>query len=189
MNCQSVTETRKYLYEFFQILNNMENKMLNAPITDNITINFIRAMVPHHQAAIYMCQNLLRFTNYEPLEEIARNIISTQTKGIADMREVAITTSGYSNTRRDVNLYEKAFLCITKKMICRMRNAPRSNDINLNFVNEMIPHHEGAIRMCENLLKYRIDPRLIEIANSIIKEQSEGIKQMEEIRIVLEKMN
>lgn len=185
MNCQFINENRKYLYEFFQILNNMENKMLNAPVTDNITINFIRAMVPHHQAAIYMCQNLLRFTNYEPLEEIAQNIISTQTKGIAEMREVAVTTSGYSNTRRDVNLYEKAFLCITKQMVCRMRNAPISKNINLNFVNEMIPHHEGAIKMCENVLKYRIDPRLAQIANNIIKEQAEGVKQMEEIRRIL----
>lgn len=186
MNCQNMIDSRKYLYEFFQILNNMENKMLSAMVTDNITINFIRAMVPHHQAAIYMCQNLLRFTNYEPLEEIARNIISTQTKGISEMREVAITTSGYSNTRREVNLYEKAFLCITKNMICRMRNSLRSNDINLNFVSEMIPHHEGAIKMCENLLKYRIDPRLNEIANNIIKEQTEGVKQLEEIRNMLE---
>lgn len=181
MNCQFINENRKYLYEFFQILNNMENKMLNAPVTNNITINFIRAMVPHHQAAIYMCQNLLRFTNFEPLEEIARNIISTQTKGISEMKDVAITTSGYSSTRRDVNLYEKAFLCITKKMICRMRNAPISNDINLNFVNDMIEHHDGAIKMCENVLKYRIDPKLAQIANNIIKEQSNGIRELEEI--------
>lgn len=163
MNCGLINENRKYLYEYFQILNNMENKMLNALVTDNITINFIRAMVVHHQAAIYMCQNLLRFTNDEPLEESARNIISVQTKEIAEMRDVALTTSGYSNSRRDVNFYEKAFLSITKKMICRMRNVPRSNNINLNFVNEMMPHHEGAIRMCENVLKYRIDPRLVEI--------------------------
>ncbi len=185
MNCQSVNESRKYLYEFFQILNNMENKVLNAPITDNITINFIRTMVSYHQSAIYMCQNLSRFTQYESLEEIARNIISNQTKGISEMREIAITTSGYSNSRRDVNLYEKSFFCITKQMICRMRNAPRSNDINLNFVDEMIPHHEGAIKMCENVMKYRVDPRLLEISNSIIKKQSEEIKEMEEIQRIL----
>lgn len=185
MNCQFINENRKYLYDFFQILNNMENKMLNAPVTDNITINFIRSMVPHHQAAIYMCQNLLRFTNFEPLEEISRNIISTQTKGISEMKDVAITTSGYSSTRRDVNLYQKAYLCITKQMVCRMRNAPINNDINLNFVLEMIPHHEGAIKMCENVLKYRIDPRLVEIANNIIKEQSNGIRELEEIGKIL----
>ena len=98
------------------------------------------------------------------------------------MREVAITTYGYSNTRRDISLYERAYLSITRNMICRMRNAPIGNNINLNFIDEMIPHHEGAIRMCENVLKYNIDPRLVEIANLIIEEQSKGVKNLQEIR-------
>lgn len=93
MSYYQTSDTRKYLYAFYQILNTMEDKMLNAPVTDNITINFIRAMIPHHQAAIYMCENLLRFTDYKALEEVARNIISTQTRGIKNMREIAMTTN------------------------------------------------------------------------------------------------
>lgn len=182
MNCIQNNYARKYLCVFFQILNNMEDKMSYAPITNSVTINFIRAMVLHHQSAIYMCQNLLRFTDNNELERIANNIITTQTKGISEMRDVAMTFSGYSNNRRDINLYETTFIRITRNMICRMRSAPRTNNINLNFVNEMIPHHEGAIRMCENLLKYEIDPRLADIANVIIEEQSNGIRLLEEIQ-------
>lgn len=73
-------------------------------------------------------------------------------------------------------------------MICRMRNSLRSNNINLNFVSEMIPHHEGAIKMCENLLKYKIDPRLEVVARDIISEQSEGVEELENIRRNLENM-
>lgn len=182
MRCTKTNETRKYLCAFYQILNTMENKMLSAPITDNITINFITAMVPHHQSAIYMCQNLLRFTDYELLKNIAENIISMQTRGIGHMREIAITSYGYSNTRRDISLYERAYFSITRNMLCRMRNAPISNNINLNFIDEMIPHHEGAIAMCENLLKYRIDPRLKCIADSIINEQSKGLEELKRIQ-------
>ena len=36
--------------------------------------------------------------------------------------------------------------------------------------------------MCKNLLEYNIDSRLKEVAESIIKEQSEGIKELEKIR-------
>ena len=67
-------------------------------------------------------------------------------------------------------------------MICRMKNSPRGININLNFVNEMIPHHEGAIAMCENLLQYCIDPRLKCVAETIITEQSQGVKELEEIK-------
>ena len=46
----------------------------------------------------------------------------------------------------------------------------------------MIPHHEGAIAMCENLLKYRIDPRLKGVADSIIEEQRQGVEEMKQIQ-------
>lgn len=182
MECNKRLEVRKYLYRFDQILCQMANKMLSAKIIDNITINFIECMIPHHQAAIYMCENLLEYTDYEPLQEIARGIIKMQTRGIEQMTKIAKTTSGFCNSKSDVNSYMTKYLAITKNMICRMKNSPRCININLNFVNEMIPHHEGAVAMCENLLQYCIDPRLKDVAETIIREQSEGVRQLKEIR-------
>ena len=66
-----------------------------------------------------------------------------------------------------------------------MKNSPRCVNINLDFVGEMIPHHEGAIQMCNNLLQYRIDPRLADVARTIIEEQSRGVKELEQIRRML----
>ena len=186
MKYKESTNYKEYLYRFNQILSQMSYKMLNTSITNNITINFITTMIPHHQAAIYMCENLLDYTNYQPLQEIAKNIINMQTKGIEQMREIAMTTYGYSNNRRDVRFYEKNYFCITKQMICKMKNSLRSENINLNFVSEMIPHHEGAVQMCENLLKFSIDPRLANVAKNIIYEQSEGIRQLKEIEKMLD---
>ncbi len=80
---------RRYLYRFDQILEEMADKMLSANFTNNITLNFIKCMIPHHQAAIYMCENLLMYTNYPPLQEIARGIISMQRQGIEQMKEIA----------------------------------------------------------------------------------------------------
>lgn len=185
MDCEKRVEAQNYLCRFEQILCEMADKMLSAKPTNNITIYFIECMVPHHQAAIYMCENLLQYTNFEPLERIGRNIIQTQERGIEQMKEIARTTCGYDNTISDVNCYTAKYLNITKKMICRMKNSPRTNNVNWNFVNEMIPHHEGAIEMCENLLQYCIDPRLSRVANSIIREQSEGVRQLKEIRRIL----
>ena len=70
-------------------------------------------------------------------------------------------------------------------MIYRMKYCLRSNDINLNFISEMIPHHEGAIAMCQNLLQYNIDPRLRMVAENIIKEQSQGVKDLYEVKRML----
>lgn len=182
MECEDVQRARRYLERFDQILCEMANKMLSANFTNNITLNFIECMIPHHMAAICMCENLLNFTNYEPLQRIANDIIRTQTRGIEQMSEIARTTCGYNNSECDVNRYIRRYFAITRNMICRMRNSPRCININLNFVNEMIPHHEGAVQMCNNLLQYCIDPRLRNVADSIIREQTEGIRQLKQIR-------
>jgi len=171
-----------YFERFDEILQNMAREMLSQDVTDSITVNFIKCMIPHHQAAIYMCENLLKYTNYIPLQKIAENIIQMQTKGIKEMREILKTTKGYINSELDVMAYMNRYLIITNNMIDKMKNSPRCNNINLSFIGEMIPHHEGAIAMCNNLLRFSIDPRLKEVAESIIEEQSNGVRQMEEIR-------
>ena len=171
-------DVKMYLAKFDQILSQMSNKMLSARPFNNITKYFIECMIPHHQAAIYMCENLLKYTKYNPLIEIANNIIRMQTKGIKQMREIYRTTSGYINTQSDINRYTDKYLSITKNMIEKMKNSKRCANINLDFTYEMIPHHEGAIAMCNNLLQYNIDPRLESVAKTIIQEQTQGVKEL-----------
>lgn len=176
---------RKYLCKFNQIVNEMQTKMLCRNSVSDITLDFIECMTPHHQAAIAMCENLLQFTQCESLKKIACDIIEAQTQGIKQMQEIAKTTCGFVNSQNDVNCYIARYLSITRNMICKMRNRAECSNINLNFINEMIPHHEGAILMCENLLKYCIDPRLKKMAEDIIKEQSQGIKDLKEVHCMI----
>lgn len=176
---------KKYLDRFEEILCVMEHKMICAKFKDDITKYFIECMIPHHRAAIYMCENLLQYTDYEPLIKIANNIIQMQTKGIEQMREIYNTTEGFENSKQDIECYIDKYCKIVDIMIYKMKNSPKTLNINLNFINEMIPHHEGAIHMCKNLLKYNIDPRLENVANSIIKEQEDGV---EELRALIGKL-
>lgn len=182
MDCYLDNNARMYLERFDQILCTMACKMLSKCLTNSITLDFIECMIPHHQAAIYMCENLLKYTSYRPLEDIAHNIIKTQEEGIKKMREIAATTASLNNTYCDVNMYFSKYRSITENMVSKMRFAPRCNNINLNFTNEMIPHHEGAIEMCDNLLQYPIDYRLENVAKSIISEQSKGVQDLKRIR-------
>ncbi len=185
MQNRQVIMARKYLCCFDEILDQMAKQMLSQEMTNNITINFIKGMISHHKAAISMSQNLLEFSMYEPLREMAKEIIERQTKEIEEMQEIANTAYGFQNIIQDVNCYKNEYFEITKNMVEKMKNAPRTIYINLDFTYEMIPHHEGAIAMCKNLMAYRIDPRLKAIAESIIKEQKQGIEKMKEIQMRL----
>ncbi len=182
MNYNNMLMAREYILRFDQILDEMASKMTSQQFINNITIDFTRCMIPHHQAAIYMCENLLKYINYKPLEKIAKNIIVMQTKGIEQMKEIERTAIRFNNYPINVECYRSEYNQIVNNMISQMRNSPRCLNINLNFTNEMIPHHKGAVLMCENLLKYRIDPRLIVVAKNIIKEQSNGIVELEQVR-------
>lgn len=173
---------KEYLQRFDQILRNMAYKMLSKCPTNSITLDFISCMIPHHEAAIYMCMNLLKYTSYRPLIDIARGIINMQERGIAQMKEIYRTTQYLNNKPNDVIRYFTKYRNIAENMIGKMRSAPRVNNININFTNEMIPHHEGAVEMCNNLLQYPIDPRLEIVAKNIIIEQSRGIEQLKQIR-------
>ena len=62
-----------------------------------------------------------------------------------------------------------------------MKRAPRTERIPCDFIREMIPHHEGAIRMSENALRFSLCPELIPILDAIIISQKEGVRQMRKL--------
>lgn len=85
----------------------------------------------------------------------------------------------------DAKRYLTRFDEIRYTMCDRMKNSPRTINISYNFTGEMIPHHEGAIEMCNNLLKYQIDPKLREIAENIIVTQTKGVRELKQIQNML----
>jgi len=182
MNQQEFSDvTQKYLCRFREILENMIAGMTKAERTNSISRNFIVQMIPHHQAAIEMSKNLLQYTTCLPLQEIAQNIIAEQTKSIENMQKALGQCSEVQNSRRELCKYQEAIQQITQGMFSEMREACAANGINGNFMREMIPHHQGAIRMSENALQYDICPALRPILQAIIASQQEGVRKMERL--------
>ena len=60
----------------------------------------------------------------------------------------------------------------------QMCNACSDNNINADFMREMIPHHQGAIKMSKNVLQYPICPELDSILQAIITSQEKGVLEM-----------
>lgn len=170
--------TKEYLCQFYAILDEMIAGMTKAELTDSVSHNFIVQMIPHHRAAIEMSCNLLQYTTCLPLQSIAQNIISEQTKSIENMQAILNKCSVLSSSEQDLCLYQKGFRQITGTMFSQMQNACADNNINANFMREMIPHHEGAIRMSKNALRYSICPELVPILRAIITSQEKGVREM-----------
>ncbi len=173
--------TIRYLCRFYEILDEMISGMTGAELTDSISHNFIVQMIPHHRAAIEMSENLLLYTNFAPLQRIAQNIVEEQTKSINNMEGILTHCARILNTQQELCQYEKRFCRITRAMFSQMRNACSDNNINANFMREMIPHHQGAIRMSKNVLQYPICPELDPILQAIITSQEKGVQEMQRL--------
>lgn len=167
-----------YLAAFCAILDDMIRDMTQAELTDSISHNFIVQMIPHHRAAIEMSNNILKYTTNVPLQEIATQIVSEQTKSIEDMHRIEASCSECRNTKQELFLYQRRMDQILQTMFTEMGGARGTNRLDCDFMWEMIPHHRGAVRMANNALCFAICPGLKPILHSIITSQERGIRQM-----------
>ena len=173
--------TKEYIDTFYKILDEMSNKMKEVEPSSSISSTFIQQMIPHHEAAIKMSENILKYTTDTAIENLAKNIISDQTKDIENMKKMLEECSNCENNDVDVNLYQREFLAIFDTMIRKMNGAPTTNNLNVDFLSEMIPHHEGAINMSKNVLKFEICGSLKTLAENIVINQSNQLQLMQNL--------
>ena len=173
--------TKDYLTRFYSILDEMIQNMECARLNESVSHNFIVQMIPHHRAAIEMCQNVLQYTKNAELQCIASNIISAQTRSIQNMQSILPQCGCVTNSEQDLKLYDRRFREVIHVMFREMGSACSDNNISADFIREMIPHHEGAIGLCENALRYCICPGLAPVLEAIISSQTKGIREMEQL--------
>ena len=73
-----------------------------------------------------------------------------------------------------------------QNMFENMSHATVTNNVSVDYILEMLPHHKGAVAMSTLTLQYLICPELKPILQSIIALQQKGIKQLEDLLQILE---
>ena len=173
--------SKQYLCRYYAIFDEMIEQMLSAKTTDSISHNFIMRMIPHHNAAVLMSENLLQYTTCLPLQRIAHEIVQTQTEGIRQMQQILPACSEKTNAPCDLCLYTRAYQAVFDAMVRQMQSAPAGNNLDKSFILEMIPHHLGAVRMSENALRFPVCPALHPLLHTIITTQRQGILEMQRL--------
>lgn len=172
---------KEYVSTYACILEKMICGMLGANLGESISANFIRQMIPHHRAAIEMSKNILSYTDNCKLQTIAQNIISEQTRSIQDMQEALCCCIKAANSCSDLCEYQCRMNNIMRNMFSEMNCTCTDNNIDCNFIREMIPHHMGAVKMSQTALCYCICEELRPILEAIITSQERGIEEMQEL--------
>jgi uncharacterized protein (DUF305 family) len=127
--------------------------------TDKLSdLDYINHMIPHHQIAIDMSEQLIPYTKSYIMLTLTRDIIRKQNYEIWEMANMTGYTKEYIFTIKPV----------TKKMKMSVTQ----------YLQHMIPHHQVAIDMSKRLLLYTKTPYLTVLAYEIIIDQQKEILTM-----------
>lgn len=151
-----------------------EMLMENGEYSDE---RFIDAMVPHHQGAIDMAEVALENAEHPELLQLARNVISTQRAEIEELRSIKEQEFGTSEVPTQMSPEEMEMMGMEDPA-----ELANKQPFDLAFINAMIPHHESAISMAQVALVESDNPRIRELAASIVEDQEAEIAQMTEWR-------
>jgi uncharacterized protein (DUF305 family) len=148
---------------------------------------FVRQMVPHHQMATEMAEMARTDGEHAKIRRLARKIIKAQRAEIRSLRRIAddlgITPAEMpmdgemsEQTMRDLKT-----LGVSEEesgMGMDMHDLHGAKPFDRMFIDMMVPHHQGAIRMARAELAKGKNRRLRRIARAIVRDQAKEIRTM-----------
>ncbi|GIK83226.1 MAG: hypothetical protein BroJett024_43310 [Alphaproteobacteria bacterium] len=157
--------------------NSDEESSSQAESTDGA---FLTEMIPHHRSAIEMAKVAQKKADHLQIKQLADDIVAAQDTEIAEMNEMHQRMFGESAMGADhgnLGLDDQMM-----GMSMRMDSLETADPFDRAFIDAMIPHHQGAIRMAEIELAEGQDQEVKDLAQSIVDAQSQEIEQMNQWR-------
>jgi len=129
---------------------------------------FLVQMIPHHQEAVETAKQLRDRTNTAEMRRFAQSIIDTQSQEIDQMQ--AWLEQWYPDQEHTVD-YEP---------MMGDYSSLSGEEIDITFLQDMIPHHMAAVMMSQQLLSARLADHsdVDELARNISDSQMQEIRQM-----------
>lgn len=134
---------------------------------------FVTDMVPHHKSAIEMAKVAEKKADHPQIRQLASNIISAQKAEIATLDKLGLSLRGHGVAGGHMGMSDKSM-----GMSGDMTMLASAKPFDREFIDMMVPHHQGAIRMARSELATGRDPQLRKIARAIIAAQAREIAQM-----------
>jgi uncharacterized protein (DUF305 family) len=142
---------------------------------------FIGQMIPHHADAIAMSNLAIKQAQTAAIKTLAANIIAAQQKEIDDMRGWYKSWYGKEVPKIPADEHDKH---MGGESLAMFESA---QDFDLEFVRQMIAHHEGAIVMAREVLPKARHNQITGLANAIIQTQQAEIDYMKNLQQTFEK--
>lgn len=145
------------------------------PYTPRNDVDFIEALVPHHQDALEMARIEVERGTRPEVKSMAQAMIDQQTQ------EIALMTSEYQALTGRKRVPPPP---TDRHMQNDMRRLERASEAEVDavFLDEMIPHHAGALVLAHRALPYLRRPALRDLAQNVTNAQAIEIGEMQELK-------
>jgi uncharacterized protein (DUF305 family) len=130
-------------------------------------------MVPHHMMAIEMARLELSNGSHAELEQAARKIITAQQAEIAQMKALRKRLYRSASAPTAMSTHEMENMGMT--MPAQMAGMRPFDKL---FIDQMIPHHAGAITMARVALMHSKNATIRRLAQAIYVDQSREIGEL-----------
>ena len=158
----------------------------DGPRAEETEQAFLAAMAPHHESAIAMAGVASKRAAHPRLKELADAVVETQQAEIAKIALIHMRVTGEA-LRANADAHQQ--LGLSAEQAGMMHGGPeevaelrRAKPFDRAFIDAMVPHHQGAIRMARAVLAVSEDAELRRLAERIVADQSREIEQMNQWR-------
>ena len=165
---------------------NMNNMAMDLGSADaNFDLRFIDGMMPHHQGAIVMAKEAQQKSQRPEIKKLADEIVMAQTKEIAELQtwrkqwypnasSMPMAHNAKMGHMMEMNADQMKGMMMTQDL------GAQDAEFDLRFINAMIPHHQGAVKMAQDASTKSTRPEIKQLSKDIISSQQIEIKQMQD---------
>ena len=147
---------------------------------------FLDNMIPHHQQAVMMSRMMFTHTQRAEMKTLGNDIIQAQMKEIEQMQDWRSQwfqnqpLAMHPGMMKSMTNLMRMDCAGTMSMMPGQMPQMMNMDIDLWFINDMIPHHQDAIEMANMAIKNAEHPEILTLAQSIIASQQQEIDKMQQ---------
>lgn len=142
----------------------------------DMDLMFIDSMIPHHESAIDMAEVALVEAEHPEIKDLAQAIIDAQQSEIDQLR--TWRNAWYAGAAPSGGMPEMGDMAGMNMTAADLDALRAADPFDQTFIDEMIPHHESAITMAEEIFSSTDRPELKQLAQDIITAQRGEIEQM-----------
>lgn len=141
-------------------------------------LQFLDTMIAHHQGAIEMAKAAGAKTDSNAeLKTFAAKIVTDQQQEISELKR--LREQWYAGKPSALNLEMPGMADSMRGMNMTKLNTATGKEFDIEFVNMMIPHHEGAVKMAREAATRAEHAEIKTLADKVIRAQQAEIQQMQ----------